>query len=80
MSIRASVLGANDGLFSTASIVIGVAAAQPNRQTIVLAALAGMIADAMSMATENTFRSIHRRIQKRPICFVKRKKSKKHRK
>lgn len=48
--LRAAVLGANDGLLSTTSIVIGVAAAQPDRNTIVLAALAGMIAGAMSMA------------------------------
>ncbi|WP_379966330.1 VIT family protein [Epilithonimonas sp. UC225_85] len=48
--LRASVLGSNDGLLSTTSIVIGVAAAQPDRNTIVLAALAGMIAGAMSMA------------------------------
>jgi len=48
--LRASVLGANDGLLSTTSIVIGVAAAQPDRHSIVLAALAGMIAGAMSMA------------------------------
>jgi len=48
--LRASVLGANDGLLSTTSIVIGVAAATPDRNTIILAALAGMIAGAMSMA------------------------------
>jgi VIT1/CCC1 family predicted Fe2+/Mn2+ transporter len=48
--LRAAVLGANDGLLSTTSIVIGVAAAQPDRNIIVLAALAGMIAGAMSMA------------------------------
>lgn len=48
--LRAAVLGANDGLLSTTSIVIGVAAATPDRNTIVLAALAGMIAGAMSMA------------------------------
>ncbi|MDQ0477258.1 MULTISPECIES: VIT family protein [Chryseobacterium] len=48
--LRASVLGANDGLLSTTSIVIGIAAAQPDRNIIVLAALAGMIAGAMSMA------------------------------
>ncbi|WP_100077024.1 VIT1/CCC1 transporter family protein [Chryseobacterium camelliae] len=48
--LRAAVLGANDGLLSTTSIVIGVAAAQPERNTIVLAALAGMIAGALSMA------------------------------
>lgn len=48
--LRAAVLGANDGLLSTTSIVIGVAAAAPDRNTIILAALAGMIAGAMSMA------------------------------
>lgn len=48
--LRASVLGANDGLLSTTSIVIGVAAASPDRNTIILAALTGMIAGAMSMA------------------------------
>lgn len=48
--LRASVLGANDGLLSTTSIVIGVAAADPSRNGVILAALAGMIAGAMSMA------------------------------
>ena len=48
--LRAAVLRANDGLLSTTSIVIGIAAATPDRNTIILAALAGMIAGAMSMA------------------------------
>lgn len=48
--LRAAVLGANDGLLSTTSIVIGVAAASPERNTIILTALAGMIAGALSMA------------------------------
>lgn len=48
--LRAAVLGANDGLLSTTSIVIGVAAAESQRNTIILAALAGMIAGALSMA------------------------------
>lgn len=48
--LRASVLGANDGILSTTSIVIGVAAASTDRNSIVLAALAGLIAGAMSMA------------------------------
>ncbi|PKF74908.1 VIT family protein [Chryseobacterium sp. PMSZPI] len=48
--LRAAVLGANDGLLSTTSIVIGVAAAEPERHIIILAALAGMIAGALSMA------------------------------
>lgn len=48
--LRAAVLGANDGLLSTTSIVIGVAAADPSRHSIILAAMAGTIAGAMSMA------------------------------
>ncbi|SKB64116.1 Predicted Fe2+/Mn2+ transporter, VIT1/CCC1 family [Soonwooa buanensis] len=48
--LRAAVLGANDGLLSTTSIVIGVAAADPSRHSILLAAIAGTIAGAMSMA------------------------------
>ncbi len=48
--LRAAVLGANDGILSTASISIGVAAASDNRETIILATLAGLIAGALSMA------------------------------
>ncbi|MCB0541347.1 MAG: VIT family protein [Bacteroidetes bacterium] len=48
--LRAAVLGANDGILSTASLAIGVAAASDLRQPIVLAALAGLVAGALSMA------------------------------
>ncbi|MCX2573010.1 VIT1/CCC1 transporter family protein [Pedobacter sandarakinus] len=48
--LRAAVLGANDGIISTSSLVIGVAAASDTRSPIVLAALAGLIAGALSMA------------------------------
>jgi VIT1/CCC1 family predicted Fe2+/Mn2+ transporter len=48
--LRASVLGANDGIVSTASLIIGVAAAQTTHENILLAGLAGVIAGAMSMA------------------------------
>ena len=48
--LRASILGANDGILSTASIIIGVAAASDIRETIVLAGIAGLVAGAMSMA------------------------------
>lgn len=48
--LRAGVLGANDGLISTSSLVVGVAAAAPTRDAIVLAAVAGLVAGAMSMA------------------------------
>jgi VIT1/CCC1 family predicted Fe2+/Mn2+ transporter len=48
--LRAAVLGANDGILSTASIAIGVAAASDVRNPIVLATLAGLVAGALSMA------------------------------
>lgn len=48
--LRAAVLGANDGILSTASLAIGVAAASNNRETIVLATVAGLVAGALSMA------------------------------
>lgn len=48
--LRAAVLGANDGLVSTASLVIGVAAAEASRSGIVIAGVAGLVAGAMSMA------------------------------
>jgi VIT1/CCC1 family predicted Fe2+/Mn2+ transporter len=48
--LRAAVLGANDGIVSTASLVIGVAAAEPERAAILTAGMAGLVAGAMSMA------------------------------
>jgi vacuolar iron transporter family protein len=48
--LRAAVLGANDGILSTTSLVIGVAAASDSRSPIILAALAGLVAGALSMA------------------------------
>jgi VIT1/CCC1 family predicted Fe2+/Mn2+ transporter len=48
--LRAAVLGANDGLISTSSLVVGVASAQSARDPILLAALAGLVAGALSMA------------------------------
>jgi len=48
--LRASVLGANDGILSTASLAIGVAAATDLREPIILATLAGLVAGALSMA------------------------------
>ncbi|MCU0346294.1 MAG: VIT family protein [Saprospiraceae bacterium] len=48
--LRAAVLGANDGILSTASLAIGVAAASSTREPIVLATLAGLVAGALSMA------------------------------
>lgn len=48
--LRAAVLGANDGIVSTASLVIGVAAASTTHEGVLLAGVAGLVAGAMSMA------------------------------
>jgi vacuolar iron transporter family protein len=48
--LRAAVLGANDGIVSTASLVVGVAAAASTRQEILIAGVAGVVAGALSMA------------------------------
>lgn len=48
--LRAAVLGANDGIVSTASLIIGVAAASASQDSILLAGVAGLVAGAMSMA------------------------------
>jgi VIT1/CCC1 family predicted Fe2+/Mn2+ transporter len=48
--LRAAVLGANDGIVSTASLIVGVAAAAATRNDILIAGVAGLVAGAMSMA------------------------------
>ena len=48
--LRAAVLGANDGIVSTASLIVGVAAAASSKSEILLAGVAGVVAGAMSMA------------------------------
>lgn len=48
--LRAAVLGANDGIISTASLVVGVAAAARSAEEVVVAGVAGLVAGAMSMA------------------------------
>ena len=48
--LRAAVLGANDGIISTASLILGVAAAAATKNDILLAGVAGLVAGAMSMA------------------------------
>jgi VIT1/CCC1 family predicted Fe2+/Mn2+ transporter len=48
--LRAAVLGANDGLISTASLIVGVAASGTERSAVLVAGIAGMVAGAMSMA------------------------------
>jgi VIT1/CCC1 family predicted Fe2+/Mn2+ transporter len=48
--LRAAVLGANDGIVSTASLVLGVAAAEATRHDVIVAGVAGLVAGALSMA------------------------------
>ncbi len=48
--LRAAVLGANDGIVSTASLVVGVAATDTSRENVLIAGFAGLVAGAMSMA------------------------------
>ena len=56
--LRASVLGANDGIVSTASLVLGVAAAHTSHSGIMVAGVAGLVAGAMSMAA-GEYVSVH---------------------
>ena len=56
--LRASVLGANDGIVSTASLVLGVAAAQATHSDVLVAGAAGLVAGAMSMAA-GEYVSVH---------------------
>jgi VIT1/CCC1 family predicted Fe2+/Mn2+ transporter len=48
--LRAAVLGANDGIVSTASLIVGVAAAAATQNAVLIAGVAGLLAGAMSMA------------------------------
>ena len=56
--LRASVLGANDGIVSTASLVLGVAAANGTHSSVLVAGIAGLVAGAMSMAA-GEYVSVH---------------------
>ncbi len=56
--LRAAVLGANDGIVSTASLVVGVAAASASQSNILLTGIAGLVAGAMSMAA-GEYVSVH---------------------
>ena len=56
--LRAAVLGANDGIVSTASLIVGVAAANSSRSAVLIAGLAGLVAGAMSMAA-GEYVSVH---------------------
>ena len=56
--LRAAVLGANDGVLSTSSLVLGVAAAHANHSNVLIAGVAGLVAGAMSMAA-GEYVSVH---------------------
>ncbi len=56
--LRAAVLGANDGIVSTASLLIGVAAANASHTTLLVTGMAGLVAGAMSMAA-GEYVSVH---------------------
>src|SRR5271165_962417 len=56
--LRAAALGANDGILSTASLVIGVAAAHATRTSVLVAGVAGLVAGAMSMVA-GEYMSVH---------------------
>ena len=56
--LRAAVLGANDGIVSTASLVLGVAAAETSKNAVLIAGVAGLVAGAMSMAA-GEYVSVH---------------------
>jgi VIT1/CCC1 family predicted Fe2+/Mn2+ transporter len=56
--LRAAVLGANDGILSTSSLVLGVAAAQATHRNLLIAGMAGLVAGAMSMAA-GEYVSVH---------------------
>lgn len=65
--LRATVLGANDGIVSTASLVLGVAAAHATHSNILIAGVAGLVVGAMSMLPANMCLFTHRRTPNRPI-------------
>ena len=59
--LRAAVLGANDGIVSTAALIVGVAAAGTDKQTILSSGTAGLVAGAMSMAA-GEYVSVHSQV------------------
>src|SRR5882724_10383371 len=63
--LRASVLGANDGIVSTSSLILGVAAAHASQTNILLSGTAALVAGAMSMAT-GEYVSVHSKRTPKP--------------
>jgi VIT1/CCC1 family predicted Fe2+/Mn2+ transporter len=63
--LRAAVMGADDGILSTASLLLGVAAAHGSRDNLLIAGLAGLVAGAMSMAA-GEYVSVHSQADNEP--------------
>lgn len=68
--LRAAVLGANDGIVSTASLILGVAAANGGKEAVVVAGVAGLVAGAMSMAA-GEYVSVHSQADTEKADIVK---------
>ncbi|ANF86327.1 membrane protein [Pseudomonas antarctica] len=71
--LRAAVLGANDGIVSTASLLIGVAAASTTHSTLIVTGIAGLVAGAMSMAA-GEYVSVHSQADTERADLIKEKK------
>ena len=65
--LRASVLGANDGIVSTSSLLLGLAAANVSHATLLLSGTAALVAGAMSMAA-GEYVSVHSQADTRSCC------------
>src|ERR1700686_2169327 len=74
--VRAAVLGANDGILSTASLVLGVATAHATHNNVLVAGVAGLVAGAMSMAAVSTCPSTHRQTPNGPNSILSARNSK----
>ena len=71
--LRAAIFGINDGLVTNASLVVGVAAAEPGRQVVILAGIAGLVAGAFSMAAgEYISMSVQRELFESQIALERR--------
>ena len=74
--LRAAVLGANDGIVSTASLVLGVAAAHGTHSNVLVAGVAGLVAGAMAMAAGELCLCTHRQTPNRPTSSASARNSK----
>src|SRR5262249_9781736 len=71
--LRAAIFGITDGLVTNASLVVGVAAAEPGRQVVILAGMAGLVAGAVSMAAgEYISMSVQRELFEAQIAVERR--------